>query len=278
MRKGNVFNMKRSAVLWIIAVIVTLGSVFYQRLTGPTHPVRGSVEIGGEKIKYRLLRTHVTDEDARMKISASSNVSGEISLRRFKSHDEWRTEAIPREGDKLIVAVPKQPPAGKVMYRVTLIDKNTGTHYDLSDEPIIIRFKGAVPGFVIWPHVIIMFLGMLWATRTGLEAVLNGDKIFRQAVWTTIILSIGGLIFGPLLQKFAFNEWWTGWPFGHDLTDSKTAVAVIFWVWALWRHRAGNRGRFWIIVAAVVTFVIFIIPHSVLGSEIDYTKIEQPAG
>jgi len=268
--------MKRSAVLWILAIIVTLGSVVYQRLTGPTHPVRGSVEIGGEKIKYRLLRTHVTDEDARMEINApGDDISAEMRWRRYKSHDEWSTMPLVRQGDNFIAAAPKQPPAGKVMYQITLIENSTGRRYDLTDEPVIIRFKGAVPKVVIYPHVLIMFIGMLWATRTGFEALVNGARIHSLSVWTTVLLIIGGLIFGPLLQKFAFNEWWTGWPFGHDLTDSKTAFAVIFWLIALWRLRAGIiKGRIWVIIAAVVTFVIFIIPHSVLGSEIDYTKTD----
>ncbi|PKK84218.1 MAG: hypothetical protein CVT49_04425 [candidate division Zixibacteria bacterium HGW-Zixibacteria-1] len=264
--------MRRPLVLWIIAIVITLGSVVYQHATGPTYPIRGSVEVNGEKIKFRLLTTNVTDEDARMEIKvADLNISGEMKFKRYKSHDDWSVESLAREGENLIVTVPKQRPAGKVMYQVSLIDAG-GRRYELTDEPVVIRYKGAVPKFIIFPHIIIIFMGMLLATRAGLEALAKGAKTYSLTIWTTILLVVGGLIFGPLLQKFAFGEYWTGWPVGHDLTDSKTAFAVLFWLIALWRSRGEGKGRFWIILAAIVTLIVYLIPHSVLGSEIDYTK------
>ena len=268
--------MKKSTILWIAAIAITLSSVIYQRMTGPTYPIRGSVEIGGEKIKYKLLTTHETDKDARMEIKVpDAGVAGEIRWKRYKSYDDWQIEPLEREGDNLIVTVPAQPPAGKVEYEVTLRD-DTGNLYELSDKPVIIRFKGAVSLYVLVPHIILMFAGMLWATRAGFEAVFRGEKIYSLTLWTTVLIFGGGLVFGPLVQKLAFNEWWTGWPFGHDLTDSKTAFVLIFWIAALWRSRLKGQGRFWIITAAVVTLAIYLIPHSVLGSEIDYTKIQRP--
>jgi uncharacterized BrkB/YihY/UPF0761 family membrane protein len=85
-------------------------------------------------------------------------------------------------------------------------------------------------------------------------------------------LAIGGLILGPIVQKYAFDAYWTGWPFGHDLTDNKSLVAFIFWVIALAMLSRNRVRRTWVVVAAVVTLVVFMIPHSMLGSEIDYTK------
>ena len=222
------------------------------------------------------MTTHETKTDARMEIEVpDESISGEISWKRYKSFDDRKTEPLAREGNNLIVIIPKQAPAGKVEYEVTLSD-NTGNRYALGDRPVIIRFKGAVPLYVLIPHVILMFAGMLWATRTGLEAAIGGEKIYSLTLWTTVLIFAGGLIFGPMVQKLAFNEWWTGWPFGHDLTDSKTAFAFIFWIVALWRSRVKGQGRIWAITAAVVTLAIYLIPHSVLGSEIDYTKLQQP--
>jgi hypothetical protein len=41
---------------------------------------------------------------------------------------------------------------------------------------------------------------------------------------------VGGLILGPPVQLEAFGALWTGWPFGADLTDNKTLIAVLAWV------------------------------------------------
>jgi hypothetical protein len=254
--------------------MITIASVVYQRVTGPTYPLSGKVQIANTEIKYELLRTHVTDTDAQMEIDiAGKDIRGEIRWRRFKSHDPWTTEELKRADDKLVVTIPKQPPAGKVIYEVTLYDSE-GNRHALSSEPVIIRFKGAVPIYVVIPHVFLIFFALLLSTRAGFEAVLKGSQSYKLALWTLTIMFIGGLIFGPLMQKFAFNEFWTGWPVGHDLTDTKTAVAALFWIIAIWRANKLGRGRGWIILAAIVTFIIFLIPHSVLGSELDYTRME----
>jgi hypothetical protein len=46
----------KNAILWLIAIIVTVSLVIYQKATGPTYPVKGKVEISGEIIKYKLIR------------------------------------------------------------------------------------------------------------------------------------------------------------------------------------------------------------------------------
>jgi hypothetical protein len=259
--------------MWLLAIVITLGSVVYQRVTGPTHPVRGSVDIDGEEIKFRFLRTHETTGDAEMRIAASNDVRGEIKWRRFKSHDEWTVDTLNRDGADLVISIPGQPSAGKIIYEVALTD-TSGARHPLTEEPVIIRFKDPVPGYILWPHIVLMFAGMLLATRTGLDAVARGRNTYRFALVTSVLIFLGGLVFGPIVQKFAFGAFWTGWPVGHDLTDTKTAFAMLFWLVALWRGRDQRKGRFWLIVAALVTLLVYLVPHSVLGSELDYTKME----
>ncbi len=262
----------RTILLWSLTIIITLGSVVYQRLTGPSYPVRGSVVIDGETVEYKLLRSYDTIGEAVMQFAAPSpDITGEMRYRRFRSHDEWTTVPLARYGDNLIAAVPKQPAAGKVMYQISLIDKE-GVRHGLTPEPVIIRFKGPVPPLVLWPHILFMFTAMLISTRAGLEAIANRPNTYRIALWTAILLVLGGMIFGPIVQKFSFGEFWTGWPKGHDLTDNKTVIALIAWILALWRGRNRAKGRIWYIAASVVTLLIFLIPHSLLGSELDYTK------
>lgn len=263
--------MGKSILLWFIAIVVTLAAVVYQRTTGPTYPKRGSVEIAGQEVKYSLLTTHDDTGDAEMQIKAPAGTTGEVRWRRYKSNDQWQSEPLASEGNELIFHIPVQPAAGKVMYEVTLHDM-AGNSYPLTTEPVVIRFKGHVPPYVLFPHIFCMFIAMLLSTRTGLEAVANGARSYKMALWTAAFLFVGGMILGPVMQKYAFGAFWTGWPFGHDLTDNKTFVALLFWVIAIWRTKPPRASRTWIIVAAVVTFAVYMIPHSVLGSEIDYTK------
>lgn len=264
----------RTFILWFLAVAITLASVIYQRLTGPTHPVRGKIEINEQIIKYKLLRSHDTTADAVIKIAVSDTAIKAIyKWKRFKSHDVWTVDTLIVKDNTLLFVIPKQPAAGKVMYQILLID-GKGRQFQLSEEPVVIRFKGAVPKLILWPHILFMFVSMFLGTRTGVEAVFNGNKSYRFALWTTVLLFLGGLILGPIVQKFAFGAFWTGWPIGHDLTDNKTAFSFIFWALALWQGKKEGKGRGWFIIAAVVQLAVYLVPHSVLGSEFDYTGMK----
>jgi hypothetical protein len=264
---------KRSVWLWILATVITLIAVVYQRATGPSYPVRGRVQIEGTSIRFKLLRSADATGDALVQLSVPNPaITGEMQWKRYKSRDEWMGIPLERIGDKLVAAIPRQPPAGKVMYQITLASAN-GQKTTLTREPVIIRFKGSVPFYVLHPHIFLMFFSMLIGTRCGLEALFKGDHARRLAIESAAMLLVGGLILGPIVQKFAFGAFWTGWPFGSDLTDNKTAVAMLFWLIALWRDFKGGKGRTWYIVAAVAQLIVYSIPHSVLGSELDYTKM-----
>jgi hypothetical protein len=83
------------------------------------------------------------------------------------------------------------------------------------------------------------------------------------------MLIAGGMILGPLVQKYAFGDLWTGIPFGWDLTDNKTLIAVFAWILAVVMNRKKDRPAY-TIAAAVILLLIYSIPHSLFGSELDY--------
>ncbi len=264
-------DKNKNILLWVIAVILTVGLVIYQRSTGPTYPVRGEVTIDGEVIKYKLIRTFGGDRDALVEISLdNSNITGSITQKRFKSYDEWSTSKMTRKEGKLVGVIPNQPPAGKVEYTITLY--SNGNTYVLTEDPVVVRFKGAVPMAVLTPHIFFMFFSMLFALRTGLELFFRriDTKYYTGVVLVTLFF--GGLILGPIVQKFAFGAYWTGWPFGHDLTDNKTLFVFIFWVIAWFVLRKKPQNRLWPLLAVAAMILVYSIPHSVLGSEIDHTK------
>lgn len=263
----------KSVLLWALALVLMLGLAVYQRMTGPTHPVRGKITIKGETVKYKLLRSHDTGLDARIEITVPQGVTALFKYKRFKSYDEWTSVELQPENGKINAAIPFQPPAGKVEYQIALIDGEEA--YPLTVDPIIIRFKGAVPDFALIPHIFFMFFAMVFSIRTGLEALLNRKKTYLYTSMTLIFLFIGGLILGPIVQKYAFDAYWTGWPWGTDLTDNKTIIAFIFWGLAWVMVYRNKKNRLFPIIAMVIMVAVYLIPHSLLGSEIDHTKQTQ---
>jgi hypothetical protein len=264
--------MKKTG-FWIAAFLITISTAVYQRVTGPTYPLRGTAAIQDAHLKYRLPRTADTGKDCEFELRVPHpGVSGYVLYRRFKTADKWRKRPLMRKEDVLVGRLPHQPPAGKLAYKVVLESQDKELSLSGS-KPIIIRFKGAVPVGVLIPHVIIMFLAMLLSTRAGLEALDRKSNPRKYALWATGLLLVGGLIFGPLVQKFAFGSLWTGFPLGFDLTDNKTLIAMIGWTAAIIAGRKGKPARGWVLGAAILMLVIFLIPHSLLGSELDYSQM-----
>ncbi|MCX6280212.1 MAG: hypothetical protein NT004_19280 [Bacteroidetes bacterium] len=258
-------------LIWIFSVVFTLCIAVYQRMTGPTYPVRGKAEIGGQTVKFRLIRTYDGNDNAPIKVIApDTTIKGELKLRRFKSYDGWQIQAMQRKGDTLVGYLPHQDPAGKVMYDVTLIKGDQRVL--LNDHSAVLRYKGFVPGYILIPHIFFIFFAMIFSTLTGFMVVFRMKHAYIYTWLTVIFLAMGGLILGPIVQKFSFDAYWTGWPFGYDLTDNKSLVAFIFWVIALVVMKKHRENQLWPIIATIVLLAIFLIPHSTLGSEIDFTK------
>ncbi|MCX6246934.1 MAG: hypothetical protein NTW10_04305 [Bacteroidetes bacterium] len=259
-------------LIWILAFIFTVIIAGYQRRTGPTYEMSVKKEIGDKEIRAKLIRTYDGNDDAKVIMTIpDTSIKGTITYRRFKSYDNWTSAAMVRKGDTLTGRLPHQDIAGKVMYHITLIKGSEQVL--LNDDAAVLRYKGYVPHYILIPHILIIFLAMLFSTITGLEAITRGKNTLLFTWITLITLFIGGLILGPIVQKFSFNVYWAGWPFGHDLTDNKSVVAFLFWVIALLVQYRNREKRFWPVLASIVLLIVFLIPHSMLGSEIDYTKL-----
>ena len=162
-------NMRKNSTLWAIALVLTLASAVYQRVTGPSYPARGTVTLGGETYRLRLERTHVTTSDQVLEVPiADRKVTGEVKWRRYPTSEEYRTRALERRGDVLEAALPRQPPAGKLEYQVML---RRGAEQQLfPSRPAVTRFKNPESLAVLIPHILAMFMAMLLSARAGLGA------------------------------------------------------------------------------------------------------------
>jgi hypothetical protein len=260
----------RKALSWTLAVVLTLASAVYQRMTGPTHPARGKAAIGGAEIGYRLPRSAANDKDCEISVRiADPAVSGILMYRRYKTEDAWTKLGLERRGDRLVGLLPRQPAAGKLAYRVVL--DAGGREASLAGEsPLVIRFKGPVPAAVLVVHILIMFASMLFAAMAGITALDRKRNPRAFALAAAGLFFAGGLVLGPIVQKYAFGVYWSGFPLGTDLTDNKTLVSMALWIAALVAGRKGKPARGWVLAASLIALAINLIPHSLFGSELKY--------
>jgi hypothetical protein len=262
-------------VLWMLAFVITLSAAVYQRMTGPTYPKRIDITVNQKKHELKLVRSISLDQKSEVRLNImDQSVKAKLFFKRYKSDEEYQAldftyKDDPKHGG-FIAEVPKQPVAGKLQYYFEITDSN-GTQTYLKDSPVVIRFKGGVPAFILIPHILVMFIAMLFSTLAGLMAVIKFPAFKKYALWTLILLIAGGMVLGPLVQYYAFGDLWTGVPFGWDLTDNKTLLGLIFWIIAVIMNKKSDR-TIYTILAAVMLLIVFSIPHSLFGSELNYTS------
>lgn len=266
-------SKKKSILLWILSAVLMVSMVFYQRLTGPTHPVHGTVTLNSNEIDYKLPRSHSGDGSELIRIdvpdkSITGNMQTSILQRDGKKRfwSNWNTEEMKRTGSELTGNIPTQPPAGKVKYIIHLKDQN-GNTVNLTKKPPVIRFTGAVPSAILITHILFMFAALIFSTKAGLDALFKADNMYRTSLTACISLFIGGMILGPIVQEYAFGAYWTGWPISSDLTDNKTLIAVVMWIIAVFRLRKDPNARGWVAAASLVMMAVYLIPHSILSAQ-----------
>ena len=245
-------------ILWSLAFIITIAAAIYQRHTGPTYPKEVNVTLNGKVYDLKLVRSLALNEKPEVKLNITdTTVKARLFFKRFKSDEEYQVTEFSYkvfpvksflmnkifkvyEEKGLYAEVPQQPPAGKLQYYFEISDSK-GTRSYLNETPVVIRFKGGVPAFILVPHILLMFLAMLFSTLAGLMAVIKYPKYKKYALWTLILFIAGGMVLGPIVQYYAFGDFWTGIPFGWDLTDNKTLIALLFWILAVYMNRKSRQ-------------------------------------
>ncbi|MGQ9496336.1 MAG: hypothetical protein ACUVRY_08830 [Thermoanaerobaculaceae bacterium] len=262
----------RRSILWLVTVLLTAGAAIWQRVSGPSWPVVGSFQLpDGRQVRYRLPRSAEVGRDLRVLVEVSGEAPpGLIRCRRVPSKEDWQflPLAPQSQGGKqqLVAFLPAQPPAGKLAYQFLLSPKANAPEIPVPAQPVVVRFKGHVPLGLLVFHIGAMFFGMLLGNRVGVGAVLGEAPPKRLVQLTLACFIVGGLVLGPLVQKAAFGTFWSGFPVGRDLTDTKTLFFAVAWAAAA---GLGSGQRRWPVVAAfLLTLSAFLVPHSVWGSEI----------
>lgn len=254
--------MKKSILFWIIAFLITVASAVYQRVTGPSYPLTGTANFEGKNIEYKLEKSHSSSSNYLIEIkTGDSSIRGTLEWRRNYKERELFNEVEMTGTDILSAELPAQAKMEKVQYYVNL-HKEPDEVMMLTDKPIILRFRGDVPVWVLIPHIIAMFAAMMFSTRCGLEIFNSEPNLVFLSRWTIILLIIGGFILGFVMNYFAFGMLWGGVPVGNDITDNKTLIALAGWVLALYLIKKNALPKFFAALAALLMILVYSIPHS----------------
>ena len=273
-----------SVVLWLIAAAFTGACLLWQDTTGPTYPLDVTIPTAKGPVHVQALRSEIIGTKLKVMLldPVPGGVTGSVKYRIYTTNDPWTTVEM-KAGDfefsrrgsvTKVKGFGAQLPsldkrAGKYEYFV-YVDDGSGPVSITGDKPIYARYKGDVPMLILAVHIFVIFLSMLFAVRTVLEALIDGN--FKWMMWATIVtLVLGAFVLGPLVQWYAFRVWWSGFPLGGDWTDNKVVYELLAWLVAAGFNWGKRRNRWIVAAAGVVTFAVYFIPHSIFGSEYNYS-------
>lgn len=257
-------------IYWLLGFVLMLATLYYQHMTGPTYEKRISFTINNNNYKAEVPRSHGGESDCEVALNIpDTTIAGAVYYKRYKVDEEYTELLMQRTESKLSVFLPHQPPAGKLEYSIVLKDKAGNKQQITGSETVVIRFKGDVPLWILRIHIFFMFLSMLLSNVTGMIALFRHASFVKYALITAISLLIGGFIMGPIVQYYAFGVWWAGFPVGWDLTDNKLLIAFLVWSIA-WLFSLRKPRYLLGILACIVLIIMYAIPHSTMGSELDY--------
>ena len=271
---------QRTIWFWLAAVAITLAAIIFQRKTGPTYPQKVDFVVDTVDVKVELPRSHEVDKPLQISIPALPwEYTAKLYHRPYPLDTTWTEEPPfwPEEG-KFVSYLPEvSQKAAKLEYFIQVENFSSGEVAHFPDTPIVIRYKGSVPAWALIPHIILIFMALIFSSLSGVMAAYKHEKHKLWGVITLLFILVGGLIFGPIVQKFAFDHYWTGFPFGQDLTDNKTLIMFVVWLIAVLINRKG-KVPIANTVAAIFTLAIYCIPHSLRGSEFNYESGEIVTG
>ncbi|MDD2197507.1 MAG: hypothetical protein PHW91_10025 [Bacteroidales bacterium] len=272
--------MKRTVWFWLIAIVITLASVVFQRQSGPTYPKKIDFNVDTVTATLKLPRSSEVGSQLQIAIPILPwEYTAKLHHRPYPSNSDWTVEpSFWPEEDKFVSYLPEvNQKAAKLEYFIEIEHFTSDEVVKLPEEPVVIRYKGSVPAWALIPHIIFIFIALIFSSLSGVMAAFSYDKYRFWSLVTLILIFIGGLVFGPIVQKFAFDHFWTGFPLGKDLTDNKTLIMFVIWLIAIlvnWKRSVPMVT----VLAAIFTLIIYCIPHSLRGSEFSYESGEIVTG
>ncbi|MCT4583197.1 MAG: hypothetical protein N4A35_17435 [Flavobacteriales bacterium] len=276
--------MVKKILTWVLAIFLALAAMIYQRSTGPTYEYKGYLEHQEDSRKYKLLRSQETTEGAKIELPyfEGINYTATLHYKRYQTQDDITDLDFQLDENKLFIAqLPVQPAAGKIEYSITgSIDGKEFSIPEKGEDNIVLRYKDPVPDYILIPHVTMMIIVIIFGIRAGLGAAFNDGTMRRWTIVAFTAMTVGGMMLGPIVQKYAFGEYWTGFPNGSDFTDNKMLIMWIAWALALAiigfkPKKKEGVSRATVLMASVVMTMVYLIPHSMGGSTLDYDAVDK---
>ncbi|HEY5132644.1 MAG TPA: hypothetical protein VII85_03060 [Candidatus Krumholzibacteriaceae bacterium] len=270
----------------IISVIVTMVLLVAARWLSKGKPVDYAVREAGMTLYHRTVPAQIGPGQPLIKMRVDPPLLLGIVVRWMEppSKEIGARGLVRVEDNKYEVFLPDLGKGARIKYWITATNSE-GTRVRVPKNPSkfgILAFKGPVSKRVLVAHIVCMFGAFFFMVMSlfgavGILRAREGKRgTVRSARWVLVCSFIGFVPLGMLLNHEVYGTIWEGYPFGRDITDSKTQVIFVLWLVSLLlvrgsfigggeeKDRLGPTAFAWaIIVSFLVSLALFIVPHSI---------------
>ena len=238
------------------------------------------------KIEFNPIIEHVGDDDVQISVHLESNI-GQPSAKLFYQIDNVLSDPVNLAplGENLFgYTVPAQDRGTRMNYYLE-ITTATGTKiYFPRNAPeeekfYTLTFKGKANGLLLFIHVLLMVIPMILFIAAAyfafkhLQQQLPVDKTLWLSVIAFLLFFIGIVPFGMIVEYQVFGSIFQGWPFGRDVTDTKTLVIFIYWFVSLMmmknkifkkeeKNLISDKGfASLVVIGTIITLGMYLVPH-----------------
>ncbi len=267
-------------IRYLVALLLTVVLLVFARLMSTRHAEEFTVNAEGVVLSHKTVTENFGDGP--VVTLNSSETDRERAEVRYSEHvgGPYQVVQMTPESGKFTARLPVLPKGEKWFYQIDIYRDNMKLATFPPEREQFIKFKGHISPLILVPHILLMFATIffgLMAVFTSVDLSRGKGSAKRAVLFvllTFISAFIGGIPLGIVVSQQTFGgSGWGGWPLGTDITDSKTEILLLCWVITLILSWGGLKDRkmlvsngmftFLTILSFVITFITFLIPHSI---------------
>jgi hypothetical protein len=262
--------MKKNIILWVGTLIITFLAGYLHNAAGPYYPVSGTIGVEGKMITFKfdkiysgndtynvLIRSDVKDINAFTLWRDVSVIRSSGLNAGDKKLSGWQKEIMTDSGSLLISKIPKHKPLEKIEYRVELNYK--GKQYFLpEDKSVGLMFLGHVNPGIMQIFYFVLFGGLVFAVRTGLEIFNDNPRLGLYSIFTLIFFFLYAICIVPLKRTYELNALNHFVPPINSIITYQSVFLFILWIIGLILIFNFKRNKIIPIIISLLTIIIYI--------------------
>ena len=248
--------MKNQIILWVAAFSIAFIFGYLNRITSDEYPVTGTVKYNVEKVSYLFDKVYRGDNNYKFQIF--TGMKGLKVKLQYKNIGEnvWKEITLKQNDNMYFEFLPKKKPGEKVIYRAEL-DYNNDKIIVPNNEGVQIIYWGRVSKPIMLFYNLVLFFGIFFTTRIGLEYFNKNEKIKKLSLFPLIFFIFYGMLIVPIKQTYELAAFENKILQIGQLFDLRSLLFLIFWIVTIILIFNSKKRKIISLISAIILLLLY---------------------